>query len=69
MTCTVKMGADTYRYNEKPVYTTSNGAPINEPQGWQRLGQQGPLLLQDFHLIDLLAHFDRACFGLSVSEL
>lgn len=25
----------------------------------QRVGQNGPLLLQDFHLIDLLAHFDR----------
>ncbi|OLN81570.1 Peroxisomal catalase [Colletotrichum chlorophyti] len=49
----------TYRYNEKPVYTTSNGAPVENPQAWQRIGPQGPLLLQDFHLIDLLAHFDR----------
>lgn len=57
------MGANeahsTYRYNEKPVYTTSNGAPINNPEGWQRPGPMGPLLLQDFHLIDTLAHFDR----------
>ena len=22
-----------FRYNEKPVYTTSNGAPINNPLG------------------------------------
>ncbi|OAA33093.1 peroxisomal catalase [Moelleriella libera RCEF 2490] len=49
----------TYRYDEKPVYTTSNGAPINNPEGWQRPGPMGPLLLQDFHLIDALAHFDR----------
>ena len=51
--------ASTFRYNEKPVYTTSNGAPIDNPEGWQRPGTMGPLLLQDFHLIDALAHFDR----------
>jgi catalase len=49
----------TIRYNEKPVYTTSNGAPVQNPSEWQRPGSMGPLLLQDFHLIDLLAHFDR----------
>ena len=51
--------ASTFRYNEKPVYTTSNGYPIDHPSAWQRVGTHGPLLLQDFHLIDLLAHFDR----------
>ncbi|KAK2050654.1 catalase [Colletotrichum somersetense] len=49
------MGSD----DEKPTYTTSNGAPVENPQAWQRVGPHGPLLLQDFHLIDLLAHFDR----------
>lgn len=43
----------------QPMYTTSNGCPINDPEASQRVGQNGPLLLQDFHLIDLLAHFDR----------
>lgn len=42
-----------------PVYTTSNGRPITHPTASQSLGQRGPILLQDFHLIDLLAHFDR----------
>ncbi|PFH51648.1 hypothetical protein AMATHDRAFT_2920 [Amanita thiersii Skay4041] len=41
------------------VYTTSNGAPVSEPYAAQRIGLHGPLLLQDFHHIDLLAHFDR----------
>ncbi|KAF9004656.1 catalase [Cyathus striatus] len=41
------------------VYTTSSGAPVNEPYSAQKAGQNGPLLLQDFHHIDLLAHFDR----------
>jgi catalase len=41
------------------VYTTSSGAPVGDPESSMRVGQNGPLLLQDFHLIDLLAHFDR----------
>jgi hypothetical protein len=49
----------TFRYREEPIYTTSNGAPVDNPEGWQRIGSVGPLLLQDFHLIDNLAHFDR----------
>ncbi|KAA8915141.1 hypothetical protein TRICI_002710 [Trichomonascus ciferrii] len=42
-----------------PLYTTSNGCPMSNPYSAQRIGQDGPLLLQDHHLIDLLAHFDR----------
>lgn len=42
-----------------PVYTNSNGCPIPEPFATQRIGKHGPLLLQDFNLIDSLAHFDR----------
>ena len=30
-----------------------------DPESSQRVGANGPLLLQDFNLIDLLAHFDR----------
>jgi catalase len=41
------------------VYTTSNGRPVANAEAADRVGQNGPLLLQDFHLIDLLAHFDR----------
>lgn len=51
--------ASTFKYSEKPTYTTSNGCPVESPESYQRIGQTGPLLLQDFHLIDLLAHFDR----------
>ncbi|GEQ69393.1 hypothetical protein JCM33374_g3064 [Metschnikowia sp. JCM 33374] len=42
-----------------PVYTNSNGCPVPDPLASQRIGQHGPLLLQDFNLIDSLAHFDR----------
>ncbi|KAK3938387.1 catalase-like domain-containing protein [Diplogelasinospora grovesii] len=45
--------------SNEPVYTTSNGCPVESQQKYQRVGKNGPLVLQDFHLIDLLAHFDR----------
>lgn len=45
--------------SEETVYTTSNGVPMPHPYEAQRVGENGPLLLQDFHLIDLLSHFDR----------
>ncbi|KAI5794391.1 catalase [Peziza echinospora] len=47
------------QYKDSPVYTASNGCPVFNPNASQRVGQHGPLLLQDFHLIDSLAHFDR----------
>src|SRR5271170_5046776 len=37
----------------------SNGVPMPHPYESQRAVENGPLLLQDFHLIDLLSHFDR----------
>lgn len=43
----------------KKVYTTANGCPVTSPYASQRVGNNGPLLLQDHHLIDLLSHFDR----------
>lgn len=43
----------------KPTVTTSEGYPLPNPFETQRIGQHGPLLLQDFNLIDTLAHFDR----------
>ncbi|KAI8089361.1 catalase [Halteromyces radiatus] len=43
----------------KNILTTSNGNPVENNQTSQTAGQWGPVLLQDFHLIDKLAHFDR----------
>jgi len=45
--------------SQETVYTTSGGVPIPHPYETQRAGENGPLLLQDFHLVDLLSHFDR----------
>ncbi|TFK17606.1 peroxisomal catalase [Coprinopsis marcescibilis] len=40
-------------------YTTSGGVPVNDPTAFQRVGRNGPILLQDTHLIEQLAHFAR----------
>ncbi|KAJ9645744.1 hypothetical protein H2201_003673 [Coniosporium apollinis] len=45
--------------SEDTLYCTSNGVPYPHPYETQRAGENGPLLLQDFHLVDLISHFDR----------
>jgi catalase len=45
--------------SQDTLYATSNGVPYPHPYETQRVGNNGPLLLQDFHLVDLLSHFDR----------
>ncbi|KAI8337163.1 catalase [Chlamydoabsidia padenii] len=39
--------------------TTSSGNPVDNNQTSQTAGYWGPVLIQDFHLIDKLSHFDR----------
>lgn len=39
--------------------TTSTGSPVDGNQDSITAGEYGPLLIQDFHFIDKLAHFDR----------
>ncbi|KAF7308592.1 Catalase domain-containing protein [Mycena chlorophos] len=41
-----------------PDYTDGAGHPVNSPYDYQRAGNSGPLLLQDFHFLDLITHFD-----------
>jgi catalase len=43
----------------KTQLTTSNGAPVDDNMNSLTVEANGPILLQDFHLIDKLAHFDR----------
>ncbi len=45
--------------SQETIYATSNGVSMPHPYETQRVGINGPLLLQDFHLIDLISHFDR----------
>lgn len=39
--------------------TTDQGVPVTDNQNSLTAGQRGPVLLQDVHLIEKLAHFDR----------
>ena len=44
----------------KDKYLTTNlGIPVADNQNSLTLGERGPVLLQDFQLIEKLAHFDR----------
>lgn len=44
---------------EKKTLTTSWGMPVDHNQNSMTAGNRGPILLQDIHLIDKLAKFDR----------
>ncbi|KAI8099687.1 catalase [Halteromyces radiatus] len=41
------------------ILTTSNGNPVENDQTSQTAGEWGPVLIQDFHFIDKISHFDR----------
>lgn len=43
----------------KKVLTTASGHPVSENQHSTTAGPRGPLLMQDMHLIEKLAHFNR----------
>jgi len=45
--------------DERPKLTTEAGAPVADNQHSQTAGPSGPVLMQDQHLIEKLAHFNR----------
>ena len=44
---------------DKKTLTTSFGTPVDDDQNTMTAGSPGPALLQDVHLVEKLAHFDR----------
>ena len=44
---------------EEPPLTTASGIPVSDNQTSMTAGPRGPLLVQDFHLFEKLAHFNR----------
>ena len=45
--------------SDKPILTTTGGAPVPDNQNSISAGPRGPLLLQDYQLIEKLAHQNR----------
>lgn len=45
--------------DEKKKLTTSSGSTVDDDQNSVTVGPAGPVLIQDIHLIDKLAHFNR----------
>ncbi|WP_199617139.1 catalase [Paenibacillus alkalitolerans] len=45
--------------SERNILTTNQGVPVGDNQNSRTAGQRGPTLLEDYHLIEKLAHFDR----------
>ncbi|MGE6229080.1 catalase [Paenibacillus chitinolyticus] len=43
----------------RPYLTTNQGAPVADNQNSKTAGTHGPTLLEDYHLLEKLAHFDR----------
>ncbi|MUG09719.1 catalase [Commensalibacter sp. ESL0366] len=43
----------------KKVFTTAEGIPVPDNQNSRTSGPRGPILLDDFHLVEKLAHFNR----------
>ena len=45
--------------SERKTLTTESGAPVADNQNSQTAGPGGPILMQDHHLIEKLARFER----------
>jgi catalase len=43
---------------EVPVLTTHQGIPVSDDQNSLRIGERGPLALEDFHFREKIMHFD-----------
>ena len=45
--------------SEKKTITTTAGCPVGDNQNSMTAGPRGPVLLQDFQLLEKMAHFNR----------
>ena len=45
--------------NDKKTMTTAAGTPVGDNQNSQTAGPRGPVLMQDYQLMEKMAHFNR----------
>jgi len=45
--------------NDTPYWTTNQGAPVWNNNSSLTVGPRGPILLEDYHLVEKLAQFNR----------
>lgn len=55
---------DPYKYRpssayNSPFWTTNSGAPVWNNNSSLTVGSRGPILLEDYHLVEKIAQFDR----------
>ncbi|MFG6101959.1 catalase [Leptothoe sp. EHU-05/26/07-4] len=59
VTMALMASVSTLAIAQVPLQTRDNGAPVGDNQNSQTAGSGGPVLLQDVHLIEKLARFNR----------
>ncbi|MFA6083591.1 catalase [Mucilaginibacter sp.] len=59
LTLVVLSAATVSLHAQQKTLTTNTGAPVGDNQDSKTVGQNGPVLLEDIHLIEKLAAFDR----------
>ena len=51
-------GGELHQHTTGSPLTTSQGVPIGDDQNSLRIGARGPTLLEDFHFLEKITHFD-----------
>ena len=51
-------GGELHQRAAETVLTTNQGVPVSDDQNSLKIGPRGPTLLEDFHLLEKLTHFD-----------
>lgn len=47
------------KHADSPYWTTNSGAPVWNNNSSLTVGQRGPILLEDYHMVEKIAQFDR----------